>query len=281
MTTNQLKSAEQEPQEMQLRLVLCHRLAAWRALNEDYQQVQTIALEFRQWFEMAAEKIECFEQVLKQRKEMRDEHIQSLTNAGEISRNWSMKYFQLQRKHKELRCLRDELLKAKETLRNRQLQLELVKRQLLQQTIDSHRAMHSLKRCKAMNVHLRERNLKLETVSLEVMELYRCRALMLANQTIDMEQELIAAQSKSQVISDVSNQLQSNIKQIQLRESRLIEQLAKYSKLEVELKQKAVGRLISNVLYYLRFLWECVSSLSHYPQLKGSYYKFQSALAFL
>ncbi|KAH8414948.1 hypothetical protein KR215_011822 [Drosophila sulfurigaster] len=158
---------------------------------------------------MAAEKIECFEQVLKQRKEMRDDHIQSLTNAGEISRNWSMKYFQLQRKHKELRCLRDELLKAKETLRNRQLQLELVKKQLLQQAIDSHRAMHSLKRCKAMNAHLRERNLKLETVSLEVMELYRCRALMLANQTMDMEQELIAAQSKSQVISDASTHLQS------------------------------------------------------------------------
>ncbi|KAH8386488.1 hypothetical protein KR093_000794, partial [Drosophila rubida] len=158
---------------------------------------------------IAAEQMECFEQLLNQRQARRETHIQSLVDAGEISQNYSLKYFQLQRKHKRLERLRDELEQAQAALRNQQQQLEVVNKALLQQAIKSQYVVASLKRGKSFNTELLKRNRTLQTVYLEATELYRCRALMFANQSSDMEQELIATQGKSQVISDVNMHLQS------------------------------------------------------------------------
>ncbi|KAM8720253.1 hypothetical protein ACLKA7_006318 [Drosophila subpalustris] len=181
-------------------------LAAWRALNDEVLRLQTKAMRFQELIGLAANQIECYENILKERQFLNDKFFKCIANAGKKNFLVHKEYTE---KVDQIIMLKDQLCLAKNTLKNHKLQLECAKEKLLNKAANFEHARKSLEESKAINKNLREYNLTLNALKRETMELYKSRDLMSVYQRIEKAQELINAQDKIKAVASASTYLQT------------------------------------------------------------------------
>ncbi|XP_017871950.1 PREDICTED: uncharacterized protein LOC108619720 [Drosophila arizonae] len=250
-------------------------LDAWRSLNKDCVQVTKTASRLKKLIFLAVQQIYCYELILLERKILNNKFIKCISDAGEMSNKRLTGSCKLRSEHQailgQLVGLKLQLSERNNTLVKFKLELHFLRQRLRQQTFKTNRMTARLKHNKLLAEKLLERNSKLSSRSLELLELYRMRALMFVFKLIGMAQELIVTKTKSKAYEDASEHLKCKNRQLQLRQRILIKKFTKRTSQDKIHTDTVNGarNIFDTGLHYLDFLWNCVSSLAQCPKVQG------------